>query len=74
MRKTSRVVEKSILDMYVVCDKILPYTTRMVINKKREHALIIYSTVKKIGRIIESDHNPLFLYLDLMFSKIKTEE
>ena len=33
MRKTTKGVEKSILDVFVVCDKILPYTTRMVIDE-----------------------------------------
>ena len=73
MRKTVKGMEKSILDFFVVCDKILPYTSRMVIDEKRKNALTNYSSVKKIGRIIESDHNPIFLYLDLMFTKIKTE-
>lgn len=66
-------MEKSVLDVFVVCDKILPYTEKLAIDERREHALTNYSTVKKIGRIIESDHNPLFLYLNLVFSKLQTE-
>ena len=29
--------------------------------------------MKQIGRIVESDHNPLFLHLDLLFSKLRNE-
>ena len=73
MRKTTKGLEESILDVFVACDKVTPYATRMVIDEKRVNALTNYSTVKEKGRITESDHNPIFLYLDLLFSKIKNE-
>ena len=73
MRKTSKGVETSILDVFVVCDKVIPYVTRMVIDERRENALTNYSSVRKIGRVIESDHNPLFLHVNLLFEKIKEE-
>jgi hypothetical protein len=36
MRKTSRGLEKSVLDVFVTCDKIVPYITRMVVDEKKE--------------------------------------
>ena len=63
----------SALDVFVVCDKIIPYATRMVVDEKREHVLTNYSAVKRVGRIVESDHNPVFLYLNLQFSRIRNE-
>ena len=71
--KNTKGLERSVLDVFVVCDKIIPHTKRMVIDEKREHVLTNYSTVKRIGRIIESDHDPLFLYLNLEFSRIRNE-
>ena len=65
MRKTAKRLEMSTLDVFVVCDKIMPHTTRMVIDEKREHILTNYRKLKQVGRVIESDHNPLFLYLSL---------
>ena len=62
MRKTSKVQEESILDVFVTCDKILPYITKMTIDDKREHVLTNYKSIKNQGRIIESDHNAIFLY------------
>ena len=35
MRKTTRGVEQSILDVYVTCDKILPYITKMKVDENR---------------------------------------
>ena len=73
MRKTSRGMEKSVLDVFVACDKIVPYVTKMVVDEKREKVLTNYRKFKQIGRIIESDHNPIFLFLSLQFSKLKEE-
>jgi hypothetical protein len=49
MRKTTRGMERSILDYFVVCDKIIPYTTRMVVDEKRDHALVNYRDRKQKG-------------------------
>ena len=69
MRKTTKTVEKSILDVFIAFDKILPYITDMKIDEKREHVLTNFKAMKNQGRIIESDHNPVFLNLCLTFSK-----
>ena len=34
MRKTSRGMEKSVLDVFVTCDKIVPYITKMVVDER----------------------------------------
>ena len=49
MRKTTKGMEMSALDVFVVCDKINPYATRMVIDEKREQVLTSYSAVKTCG-------------------------
>ena len=50
------------LNIFLMEDDLIffPYATRMVIDEKREHVLTNYSAVKRVGRIVESDHNPLF--------------
>ena len=45
----------------------------MVIDEKRENALTNYNSVKKIGRVIESDHNVESLEVNLIFSNEKQE-
>ena len=65
MRKTTRGIEKSILDVFVTCQQVLPFITRMVIHERREHALTNYSTVKNTGRVVESDHNVEILAFEL---------
>ena len=73
MRKTTRGVEKSILDVFVTCQQILPFVKRMTIDENHEHALTNYSTVKNQGRVIESDHNVETLEVDLVFNNVKQE-
>ena len=45
----------------------------MKIDEKREHVLTNFKAMKNQGRIIESDHNPVFLNLCLTFSKAINE-
>ena len=59
--------------MYVTCDKILPYITKMKVDENREYTLTNFISVKKLGRVIETDHNPVILEMNLQFSNIKTE-
>ena len=73
MRKTSRGLEMSVLDVFVTCEQILPYIKRMVIDEKREHALTNFSTMKNLGRVIESDHNVEILEVNINYSDIKQE-
>ena len=73
MRKTTQSVEKSVLDVFVTCDKILPYIERMKVDEKRESGLTNFKAVKQIGRVVESDHNPVIMELKLSFSAIKPE-
>lgn len=73
MRKTINGVEKSILDVFVTCDKMLPYIKRMTVDDSRKHALTNFKAFKESKRVIESDHNVEVLEIDLVFSNIKPE-
>ena len=73
MRKTIRGVEMSILDVFVTCDKILPYIKKMKIDERRENTLTNFGIFKTAGRVIETDHNPVYLEVNLEFSSIKPE-
>ena len=73
MRKTINGVERSILDVFVTCHRILPYVKSMRIDEKREHSLTNYSAINQIGRVIESDHNVETLEVNLEFSSVKPE-
>ena len=73
MRVTKTKVEKAVLDVFVVCDKIRPFLTKMVIDESREYVLTNFNPIRIGGRAIESDHNTEFLKLGLQYDQKKTE-
>ena len=55
-RMKSGVIEESILDFFVVCSKVLPYVTRMVIDESKKIVLTNYKNAAKTGKGVDSDH------------------
>ena len=51
MRKTTQGLEKSILDVFITCHKILPYITKMTIDENRKHALTNFNSLKTGGKV-----------------------
>ena len=56
--------EKSILDFFIVCNLVLPFVKRMVIDEDKKYVLTNYENVRKGGKANNSDHNSQ--YLDLV--------
>ena len=65
IRKRKDISEKSILDFFVVCKRILPHITSMHIDEDKQNILTNYSQVKKGGHAVDSDHVPLEINIDL---------
>ena len=59
--------EESILDFFIVCSKVLPYITQMVIDEEKQYILTNYQNIKHRGKATDSDHFTQFLDLDLEF-------
>ena len=68
-RNTINGAEKSIIDFVIVCDQLLPYFQRMVIDEKRENILTKFSSLKGTRVKSESDHNPIFAQFNLTFQR-----
>ena len=62
-RSRNGIIEESVLDFFIVCDRILPYVKRMVIDEEKAHVLTNYRKVKKAGKATDSDH--LTEYMDV---------
>ena len=74
IRKTKNGLEQSILDVFIVCDKILPFLHKMMIDDSRQHVLTNFNPIRRGGKAIESDHNTEILELlklISLFSKYK---
>ena len=69
IRHTKNGTQKSLLDFFVVCDKILPLVTKMTIDEKGAQSLTQYK-----GKISVTDHCMLELNINLMIHKEKKHE
>ena len=63
--------ENSILDFFIVCTKVLPFVTKMVIDEKREHILTNYKPAKKGEKAKDSDHFTEYLDINLKINPTK---
>ena len=62
---------KSILDFYVVCQRVLPSVTEMIIDSDRKHIITNYSKSKNGGKSVDSDHLTTLLKVNLKVSPLK---
>ena len=70
-RKKGNILEESTLDFFVVCDRVLPHVTRMVIDSNKDHILTNYKPARNGGKAVDSDHMTEYMDLDI---KIKPEK
>jgi hypothetical protein len=50
------ILEESVLDFFLVCDRVLPFVTSMVIDESRKYILTNSEQVRKGGKACDSDH------------------
>ena len=60
-RKTTVGEEQSILDLFIVCQQILPHIKHMQIDHKGEYWLTNFSAKKRTNKVTNSDHYPVIL-------------
>ena len=63
-------IEESVLDFFLVCNRVLPFVTKMVIDEKKNHILTNY---QRGGRAINSDHFTEYMDIDLELINEKPE-
>ena len=72
-RRNKDQIEESVLDFFVVCDRVLPYVTKMVIDDKKKYILTNYQATKATGKAINSDHYTQYMDLQLEYKSEKPE-
>ena len=72
-RKTDCLDEKSILDLFIVCDRILPFVTKMHVDVQGENQLTNFRGISKRGRVTESDHAKIEIDVDLQYEVKKPQ-
>ena len=66
-------LETSVLDFFVICDRVLPFVTKMVIDEGKKHVLTNFEQVRKGGEAIDSDHHTQYMDLELEIESEKPE-
>ena len=57
-RKTIHGTERSVLDVFITCSKVLPLIKHMKIDHERKYGLSNFNSKKINGKITISDHHP----------------
>ena len=65
--------EESILDFFVICNRILPFLKKMVIDENKKYILTNYEQARKNGKATDSDHFTQYMDLDFQIESIKPE-
>ena len=60
-----RKTEKSVLDFFVVCKRVLTFVQKMNIDEQRTDIPTNYTQVRRGGKAVDSDHMLLEMHLDL---------
>ena len=60
-------LEKSVLDFFVVCSRVLPFVKRMVIDESKKYILTNYEQIKKGGKASDTDHATEIMDVDHMW-------
>ena len=72
-RVCNGVIQKSVLDFFVVCHRVLPFIRRMVIDEHKEHILTNYKKARKGEKAVDSDHYTEYMDVDLKLLSEKPE-
>ena len=73
MRQKDGKKELSVLDFFVVCDRVLPFVNKMVIDENKEFVLTNYQNVRHGGHAVDSDHYTQYMDMDLEFESEKPQ-
>ena len=72
-RITEVLHEKSAIDVFLVCKKLLPFVTKMFIDEKRISPLTNYSRTMRSNKVTETDHNKMELYISIKAPTVKPD-
>ena len=72
-RRKNDKIEESILDFFIVCNKVLPFVTKMIIDEKKKFVLTNYKQYAKTSKAVDSDHMTEFMDLDIDIEPVKQE-
>ena len=66
-RETTKGLEESVLDFFVVCSRISRFVTKMEVDEEKKFVLSRYGKKNGLQVKKDSDHNTLILYMNISY-------
>ena len=66
-------VQNSIIDFFVVCKRVLPHVTQMVVDDKRQFTMTNFKGAKHGKKAVDSEHVMLLIIISLNISPQKPQ-
>ena len=73
-RETTRSIEKSAIDFFLVNERMLPHVRELVIDEDEKYILTNFAQKNKNKMIKKADHRPLILELNIEYKKLKPDK
>ena len=65
IRNRQGQIQKSVIDFFVVCKRLLPHVTEMIVDENREMTITNYHCAKRGKSAVDSDHVTFMLKINL---------
>ena len=66
--------EQSVIDFVVVCSRVLPFITEMVIDEANKYITTNYTQAKKNVKTVNSDHNTELVKMNIKVIPYREEK
>ena len=73
-RKTTKGIERSAIDFFIICRRLFEMLSLMVINEDRDFVMTKYSSRKGVEKITVSDHNLMWCKFNIQWSSFLKPE
>jgi hypothetical protein len=73
-RETTRSLEKSAIDFFLVNERMLPHVSELVIYEDEKYILTNFAQKNKTKMVKKADHRPLILDLNIEYKKLKPDK
>ena len=70
-RLTENRNEQSVIDLFLVCNLVVPFVVKMHVDEQGEHQLSNFNGIKHNQKVTESDHAKVELILNIQFPQAR---
>ena len=68
------ISEESVIDFFLVCNRVLPYVQKMIIDEEKKFILTNYKKARVGGKAVDSDHFTQYMDVEMEVEIVKPEK